>query len=133
MNRRDFLVSLLVGPVMVGEIAGERPPPSHTLLPFWRGTCVLTAYCPCRVCCGPRARGITSRGHAPVEGCTVAADPTFFPYGTLLVIDGIGMRMVSDAGSAITGSRLDVFFESHAHALNFGRQERRVRTWVSKG
>jgi 3D (Asp-Asp-Asp) domain-containing protein len=87
---------------------------------------VVTAYCPCKKCCGPRACGITASGE-PVTangGLFVAADRSI-PFGTVVTIPGYagGKQVpVLDRGGAIKGNRLDVFFQTHAAALSFGRQ-----------
>ncbi|WP_244504263.1 3D domain-containing protein [Salibacterium halotolerans] len=43
---------------------------------------------------------------------TIAADPSVFPIGTLLYIPGYGYGMVADTGSAIKGSKIDLYYES---------------------
>jgi 3D (Asp-Asp-Asp) domain-containing protein len=82
----------------------------------------VSAYCPCEICCGPYADGITSSGERAIEGITIAADPNVLPEGTEVYIEGIGHRIVQDTGGAIKGNKLDLFFSSHQDALNFGRQ-----------
>lgn len=141
MNRRAFLrdslTSFLVGPLTLGTadaptLVSSR---SKTSAPTRDLSCVVTAYCPCDRCCGvwsdgtliSPATGITSKGHPPIEGNTVAVDPTVFPYGTLLEIEGLGVRLASDCGGAIKGKRLDVFFDSHERALRFGKKVLKVR------
>lgn len=62
-----------------------------------------------------------------MQGKTVAADTSKLPMGTCVEIEGLGQRVVEDVGSAIKGHRLDVFFGSHAEALEFGRKVLRVR------
>ena len=52
--------------------------------------------------------GITASG-APVEAdVTVAADPDVFPFGTVLYIEDVGVRIVQDKGAGIQGKHLDV-------------------------
>jgi 3D (Asp-Asp-Asp) domain-containing protein len=82
----------------------------------------ISAYCPCEICCGHYADGITSSGERAIEGITIAADPNVLPEGTEVYIEGIGHRIVQDTGGAIKGNKLDLFFSSHQDALNFGRQ-----------
>lgn len=54
---------------------------------------------------------------------TVAADTDYYPFGTMLDIPGYGRGRVEDRGSAIKGpKRIDVYFRSHARALQWGRQ-----------
>ena len=82
----------------------------------------ISAYCPCEICCGPYADGITSSGERAIEGITIAADPNVLPEGSEVYIEGIGHRIVQDTGGAIKGNKLDLFFSDHESALNFGRQ-----------
>lgn len=46
---------------------------------------VITAYCACRICCGPHATGLAANGRPPQEGVTVAA-PRWVPLGTVVTI-----------------------------------------------
>ena len=85
---------------------------------------VITAYCACVQCCG-KNDGITASGVKAVEGVTVATDKSI-PFGTKIYIDGVGERIVQDRGGAIKGNRIDLYFENHQSALNFGRQTKRV-------
>lgn len=90
----------------------------------WPRTMVVTAYCPCTICCGPSARGVTASGR-PVGangGRFVAADRSL-PFGTMLVIPGYNDSRpieVLDRGGAIRGDRLDVFFPTHHEAKRWG-------------
>ena len=87
----------------------------------------VTAYCACTHCCGKNAKGITASGK-PVsynDGKFVAADISVLPFGTELRIPGYTGDTpveVVDTGSAIIGDRLDVYFDSHDEALQWGRQ-----------
>ncbi|MBC7783062.1 MAG: 3D domain-containing protein [Burkholderiales bacterium] len=94
---------------------------------FWME---VTAYCPCRRCCGPAAHGVTASG-LPVthnDGRFAAADTRVLPFGSKVVIPGYqGSRgsagvPIIDRGGAIKGNRLDVFFPTHDEALNWGRR-----------
>ena len=58
----------------------------------------------------------------PHDG-TLAADTNCYPFGTRFKIPGYGYGTVEDHGSAIKGKkRLDLYFESHSKALEWGRQ-----------
>ena len=87
---------------------------------------LVTAYCPCPICCGPNAQGITASGR-PVSangGKFVAADRAV-PFGTMLVIPGYNDGRpveVLDRGGAIKGDHLDVYFPTHEEALQWGKQ-----------
>ena len=97
------------------------------------GTFVCTAYCTEKYehICGT-GTGITASG-APVEaGVTVAADQSIFPYGTVLYIEDVGIRIVQDKGAGVQGNHLDVAVSgSHEDALKWtGYGEHRV--WILK-
>lgn len=61
---------------------------------------------------------------------TVAADPDAFPFGTVIYIEDVGIRIVQDTGTDIQGKRLDVAVSgSHADALHWdGYGQHRV--WI---
>ena len=89
---------------------------------------VLTFYCGGRCCVSHNAEhGLTKSGARPAEGWTVAADTRHFPIGTILWIDGLGLRMVQDVGSGVRGSHIDVYVREHAHAVRMGRKRAAVR------
>lgn len=57
--------------------------------------------------------------------------PVHFPYGTVLYIEGIGIRIVQDKGAAIQGKHLDVAVDTHENAEKWnGCGNHRV--WVLK-
>lgn len=92
----------------------------------------LTAYCPCYRCCGkyesdPEYRYTATMTYA-TEGRTVAVDPDVIPLGSILYIDG-HRYVAEDVGGAIEGNIIDVFFETHEAALEFGRQTKTVWIW----
>lgn len=92
------------------------------------GMFVITAYCPCVRCCG-KSDGITATGTIATEGRTIAADPTVLPYGTKVIINGHEYT-VEDCGGSIKGNKIDIFFNSHEDALQWGRQT--LEVFVSK-
>lgn len=88
------------------------------------GDFVLTAYCPCPICCGVYSNmtnPTTASGTRATAGRTIAADTSKFPFGTQLVING-QVYTVEDRGGAIRGNRIDVYFNTHQEAINFGRR-----------
>lgn len=89
----------------------------------------LTAYCACFKCCekhpGDVGYGITKSGVKAVEGVTIAADPKVLPLGTKVLIDGHEYT-VQDTGCAIKGNKIDVYFDSHQDALEFGVQYKEI-------
>lgn len=86
----------------------------------------LTAYCACKKCCG-KTDGITASGVRAKEGVTIAADTRILPFGTKVII-GDKEYTVQDKGGAIKGNRIDVYFDSHQDALEFGVQYKEIFT-----
>ncbi|MHC4434125.1 MAG: 3D domain-containing protein [Planctomycetota bacterium] len=83
----------------------------------------VTAYCPCSKCCGSYSDGITASGHKISEGDRFVAADRRYPFGTEMIIPGYKNSQtveVLDRGGAIRGNRLDVFFNSHQEALEWG-------------
>ena len=68
--------------------------------------------------CG-EGQGITSSGAKVQPGVTVAADTSIFPYGTVILIEGVGMRVVQDTGSLIKENALDVAVGTHTEAISW--------------
>lgn len=92
------------------------------------GTYRITAYCFCEICCGEwaknRPNGIVY-GAAGVELKPGVSCASTLPFGTALEIDGIGERVVQDRTSQwvidLYGENLiDLYFDDHQAALNFG-------------
>lgn len=81
---------------------------------------IATAYCPCVKCCG-KDDGITATGTKATAGRTIAVDPSIFPYGTEITING-HTYIAEDCGGAVKGNRVDIFFNTHQEARNFGVQ-----------
>lgn len=88
----------------------------------------VTAYCPCKKCCGRWARYHRTASGLPLTcngGDLVAADPRVLPFHTEVRIPGYaGGRAVPvvDRGSSIEGRMIDVFFPSHSRAKSWGRR-----------
>ena len=85
----------------------------------------ISAYCSCAKCCG-KTNGITASGVRASANHTIAASSAY-PFGTKIEIEGLGVFTVEDRGGAIQGNKIDVFFNSHQEALNFGRKQLRIR------
>ena len=81
----------------------------------------VTAYCPCPLCCGEWSDGLTYTETVATEGRTIAVDPDVIPLGSKVDINGMEY-IAEDIGGAIKGNRIDMFFEKHEDALNFGKQ-----------
>ena len=93
------------------------------------GEFVLTAYCTCYNCCGKtpdsKGYGITATGTKATANRTIAVDPSVIPLGATVIING-KEYIAEDTGGAVKGKRIDIFFDSHEAALNFGRQTAEV-------
>ena len=96
-------------------VVQEEPEPEYIIETF-----KLTAYCPCMQCCG-KTDGITASGTKATEGRTIAVDPNVIPFGTEVIING-HTYIAEDKGGAIKDNRIDVYFDSHQDALEFGVQ-----------
>lgn len=86
-----------------------------------------SAYCKGACCCGKWANGYTASGTVPQAGRTIAAPPEY-DFGTEIEINGV-MYVVEDRGGAIKENKLDIYFDSHAEALKFGRQQLEGRVY----
>lgn len=84
-------------------------------------TVTATAYCPCVKCCGKWSDGITASGVKAKANRTVAVDRKVIPLGTHIIYNG-KEYVAEDTGGAIKGNKIDIYFDSHGEALEFGRQ-----------
>lgn len=97
------------------EVKSEEKKTSKTV------TFRCTGYCNCSTCCGKWTGSPTASGVMPVAGRTIAVDTSIIPFGTEVVING-HTYVAEDTGGAIKGNRIDIYFDSHEEALNFGVQ-----------
>ena len=92
----------------------------------------LTAYCSCQKCCGKWAlnRPVDENGNEIIYGASgerlfagtsIAVDPSVIPLGTEVIIND-NVYIAHDTGSAVKGNVIDVYFDSHEEAWNFGLQ-----------
>lgn len=130
-----FLIGLSIGCLMISGIIHifccrcvtpvEAAEVNPVVQKISLGEYKLTAYCDCVKCCG-KTDGITASGVKATEGVTVAADRSL-PFGTKIYIDGHEYT-VQDRGGAIKGNKIDVYFDSHQDALEFGVQYKEIFT-----
>lgn len=83
------------------------------------GTFRITHYCPCSICCGPWADGITSTGITATTNRTIAVDPNQIPYGTKVVING-QVYVAEDCGGAIKENCIDIYVATHEEGESKG-------------
>jgi len=76
----------------------------------------------------------TASGVWPVADWSIGADAEHYPFGTLVLIDGLGVRRVHDRGSALVGAgahRFDAYTANTADALAWGRRSVRYEVlWI---
>lgn len=87
------------------------------------GKFTLTAYCGCSKCSS--GTGKTATGTKPKANHTIAVDPNVIPYGMQVKI-GKTIYTAEDRGSAVKGKHIDIYFDSHQEALDFGKQKKTV-------
>ena len=93
-----------------------------------------SAYCPCKICCG-KTDGKTASGKAATAWNTVAAGKGY-PIGTIIYIPSLadkpngGWFVVEDRGGAISNEKLDIFFNTHEEAIQFGRKSLEVYIYI---
>ncbi len=92
------------------------------------GEYILTAYCPCSSCCGIYSNPFnpkTASGTVAQSNHTIAADTSILPFGTEVIING-QVYVVEDIGGGVVGNHIDIFFNSHSEALNFGKKIEKI-------
>jgi rare lipoprotein A len=118
---RAIASQLLLLIVMAGIFQGEADASRRWFRSKWIPF-TATAYC---------TPGETASQTMTEAGRTVAADPDVLPIGTVIEIKNAGaysgQYVVQDTGDMIVGRRIDIFMESNAAAIKFGRKTVRVR------
>ena len=109
----------------------EEPPVVHGVDVL--GEFAVVAYCSCFECCGPWSLDrpldengeeivYTASGARAEAGVTVAVDPNIIPLGSKVYIEELGWYVAQDTGN-FTGKVIDVYFNDHAEAVEFGRRD----------
>ena len=105
--------------VLMDQLEQRALLPEGMAEPVALGEYMCTAYCAeeyPHICGG---NGITASGTLPVPGITAAADWDELPAGSVIYIEGIGIRVIEDTGGAINGRSLDVLVETHDKAVSW--------------
>lgn len=100
---------------------------------------VATAYCSCQKCCGKYAlnRPKDENGNPIVYAATgaickpnhtIAVDPNYIPYGTVVEYNGIKW-VAEDCGGGVKGYHIDIYYDDHQEALNWGRRTITVKVY----
>lgn len=104
---------------VTGVQIGEAVPVSADAKLVPLGNFRITHYCPCSICCGPWADGITSTGVTATTNHTIAVNPSQIPYGSKVVING-QVYVAEDCGGAIVDNCIDVYVASHQEGEDLG-------------
>lgn len=94
---------------------------------------VATAYCLCESCCGKGEHdGKTSIGRNAYRP-GIAVDPKIIPYRSRIdcaeYIRNPTWSEADDCGGAIKGHRIDLRFNDHQKAIEFGKKIVKIRVW----
>lgn len=101
----------------------------------------VTAYCSCKKCCYHYAinRPKDENGNEIVYGSTgkvltpqysIAVDPRVIPYGTKVYFNK-KEHLAQDCGGAIKQNRIDLYFDNHQEALEWGVKYFKVAIFVT--
>lgn len=136
----DRIVPLAMAPAEPG-----RPPtPPRAPAPAYRRMhLMVTAYCPCGICCGnwaQRSRRRFADGTSlSAVTAALAADTDVFPFGTQIRVPGyaadVPVRVV-DRGRAVKGRHIEVFFQgpdAHRRAQRWGVRMMDVHVLLPSG
>jgi 3D (Asp-Asp-Asp) domain-containing protein len=88
-------------------------------------TMIATAYSDSVISCGRWAGHPTPIGLKARYG-VIAVDPKVIPLRTKLYVEGYGYGIAGDVGGAIKGNRIDLCFDTHREAVNYGRKKVKV-------
>lgn len=94
--------------------------------PAWTFMAEITGYCKEKCCTGKWADGRTANGHKIQKGDKFCAGGKGFQFGTVFDVPGYGKVPLWDRGGAIGDGDIDLYFESHEEALEWGRQRKLV-------
>lgn len=86
---------------------------------------LVTAYCSCKICCGPKAHGVTANGLRPLPGVTCAASRNI-PFGSKVIVAG-HVYTVQDRLAVRFDNRVDLFMPSHKAAQKWGVRNLKVQ------
>jgi 3D (Asp-Asp-Asp) domain-containing protein len=129
-----LFITALAAIVITAGVAVADDQPEPTIAKWQTLKMRVTAYCPCEKCCGEWADGITANGHKISQGDRFVAADRRFGFDTQMVIPGYNNSntvKVFDRGGAIYDNRLDVFFNTHQEALEWGVRHLEVKIYTA--
>ena len=136
INPKLYLVALPLLAFAFGAVLKHASASNKYTEPRWQSVQMrVTAYCPCPKCCGEYSDGVTANGHVISQGDRFVAADRRFGFNTQMNIPGYNSSnvvKVYDRGGAIKGNRLDVFFNTHQEALQWGVQHLEVRVFTDE-
>lgn len=123
----DYVIGLANDAIALGneKIAlSETPPPTSNSLGDVSNSNNLATYS--MTATAYTGNGFTATGLKPVcdpNGLsTIAVDPSVIPLGSKVHVEGYGYAIASDTGGAIKGNKIDLYMNSEAECLSFGRR-----------
>lgn len=130
----SYAIVFLLGAFMVihSREVESKIPTEVEQQPIPRVVYKIKAYCPKSCCCGRFADGITASGYKIKPGDKIIAAPSHIPFGTKIDIPGYGIGRVEDRGWSITSNMLEVYFDTHQEAVNWGVKYSPVRFYEGK-
>jgi len=100
----------------------------NSAVTFYAVWVLASGYCPCELCCGSNACGLTATGE-PATGLIVAVDPRCIPLRSIVELPGYGAAVAKDTGRLIKRWRVDVFYSTHEQAKQLKPKWVQVRVW----
>lgn len=93
-------------------------------------------YCSCKKCCGKTDK-LTYTETTAMQDRTIAVDPDVIPLGSTVLIyydnSLVGIYQAEDIGGDIKGNKIDMYFNSHNSALEWGKKKCKVVVVDAKG
>ncbi|UOQ84074.1 peptidoglycan-binding protein [Gracilibacillus salinarum] len=81
-----------------------------------------TAYtASCDGCSGVTRMGLDLNKYSDAK--VIAVDPSVIPLGSIVKVEGYGVAIAADIGSAINGNKIDVFIPNPDDAMQWGRKD----------
>lgn len=114
------------GPLTEAELRKQEEELAPKLQYLWEGTARVTMY----TCFELGGCNVTRLGIWPYEGI-VAVDPRVIPLGSTVWLEGLGIFLAADTGSAVYGNRIDVFVHDYHRAINWGVQYLNAAAYVT--
>jgi len=97
----------------------------------------VKAYCPCKLCCGEWADGLTKLETDAYQPGVAVPKNGPIPLGAIVEVPGYGAYVADDVGGNLTKwwkkeKRLviEVRFKTHEEALQWGNQKHKIRVWA---